>query len=155
MSISERAKAAILAPETGEVFLYLAEISHEQMEQPLYFVDNTENILSNGKLYLACAFKYTPPSFSTAESRPARIALDNVDRQLIDIIRPFNTPFKMTFSTILASQPNLIEDGSHKFILRNVSINNYQISGDLYDFYLADRQIPKDSYTPFDCPGLF
>lgn len=155
MSLSSKAKEAALAPETGEIFLTLIEISHPDMEQPLYFVDNTENIVSGGKIHVGCAFKYTPPTFSADESRPARIAIDNVDRQIMEVIRPINTPFTMKISTVLASQPDVIEEGPHSFILRNITSNVYQVSGDLYDLYLTDRQIPADTYNPFDCPGLF
>ena len=155
MNLSSEAKAAALAPETGEVFLTLAEISHSDMEESLYFVDNTENIVSNGAVYIACAFKYTPPSFSTEENRPAKIVIDNVDRSIMAVLRPLTTPFTMTFSTVLASRPDVREDGPVSFILRNVTSNVHQISGDLYDLYLTDRKIPVDTYNPFDFPGLF
>ncbi len=152
---SNKAKAAVLKEETGEVFLVLAKINHPDMEEPLYFVNNTENITSDGAIYSACAFKYTPPSFSSEESRPAKITIDNVDRRLMEIIRPINTPFTMTFSVVLASQPDIIEEGPHSFILRNITSNVHQVSGDLYDLYLTDRQIPAHTYNPFDFPGLF
>lgn len=155
MSLSSNAVAAVLAQETGEVFLTLAEITHETLDQPMRFVDNTENIVHNGETYYAVAFKFTPPTSTGENDTPARLAIDNVDRAIMERIIPISTPLKISFKIVLASSLDTVEWESGELILRDISANVQQVSGALYDVFLADRTLPGIYFTPFDFPGLF
>ena len=155
MSLSSNAVAAVLAQETSEVFLTLAEITHESLDAPLRFVGNTENVLHDGNTYYAVAFKFTPPTSSGEDDTPARLAIDNVDRSVAEQVDPISTPLKISFKIVLASSPDTVEWESGELILRNVRVNVQQISGSLYDVYIADRTVPGIYFSPFDFPGLF
>ena len=155
MSMSSNAVAAVLAQETGEVFLTLAEITHETLQAPLRFVDNTENISHNGETYQAVAFKFTPPTCTGENDTPARLAIDNVDRFIMELIIPLQTPLKINFKVVLASSPDTVEWESGELILRDITTDVQQISGSLFDVYIADRVLPGIYFTPFDFPGLF
>jgi hypothetical protein len=58
--MTENARKEIIKDETAAVFLYLVELKAEGFE-PLYFVDNTEKIVSHGNEYLPCGFRCTLP----------------------------------------------------------------------------------------------
>ncbi len=155
MSMSSNAVAAVLAQETSEVFLTLAEITHDTLQEPLRFVDNTQNVTHNGATYQAVAFRFTPPTSTGENDTPAKLAIDNVDRVIMEQIIPISTPLKISFKIVLASSLNTVEWESGELILRDVSANVQQISGSLYDVYIADRVLPGLYFTPYDFPGLF
>lgn len=155
MSMSSNAVAAVLAQETSEVFLTLAEIIHDTLQEPLRFVDNTQNVTHNGATYQAVAFRFTPPTSTGENDTPAKLAIDNVDRVIMEQIIPISTPLKISFKIVLASSLNTVEWESGELILRDVSANVQQISGSLYDVYIADRVLPGLYFTPYDFPGLF
>ena len=59
--LSKRAIEALNRNETDEVFLYCLEIEVEG-EEAWRFVNNNEDIISNGKRYTACGFTVSLPS---------------------------------------------------------------------------------------------
>ena len=154
--MTEDAKKEISKDETAAVFLYLVKIEADGFD-PLYFVDNTETITSNGIEYLPCAFRCVlPEQNDDGTSKPCRIELDNVDRRIAEIVEQTVTvQIILTASVVMAQNPDVIETGPLRFILRNVSISKETVSAELYDFYLYDRNLPGLRYSPMDFPGLF
>ena len=154
--MTEDAKKEISKDESAAVFLYLVKIEADGFD-PLYFVDNTETITSNGIEYLPCAFRCVlPEQNDDGTSKPCRIELDNVDRRIAEIVEQTVTvQIILTASVVMAQNPDVIETGPLRFILRNVSISKETVSAELYDFYLYDRNLPGLRYSPMDFPGLF
>lgn len=154
--MTEDAKKEISKDESAAVFLYLVKIEADGFD-PLYFVDNTETITSNGIEYLPCAFRCVlPEQNDDGTSKPCRIELDNVDRRIAEIVEQTVTvQIILTASVVMAQNPDVIETGPLRFILRNVSISKETVSAELYDFYLYDRNLPGLRYSPVDFPGLF
>jgi len=157
MSLSANAVQAALAPETSEVYLVLAEISHSTIQTPMRFVNNTENITHSGQSYQACGFKFIPPNSSSDNGSPSRVTIDNIDRYIMEQIEliPNSEPMEIAFKVVLASSPDTVEWESGRLYLKNISADVQQITGDLYDVYISDRILPGLSFTPFDFPGLF
>jgi hypothetical protein len=154
--VTEDAKKEIIKDESAAVFLYLIKIEADGFD-PLYFVDNTEKITSNGIEYLPCAFRCVlPEQNDDGTSKPCRIEIDNVDRRIAEIVEQTVTiQIILTASVIMAQNPDVIETGPLRFILRNVSISKENVSAELYDFYIYDRNLPGLRYSPMDFPGLF
>ena len=154
--MTEDAKKEISKDESAAVFLYLVKIEADGFD-PLYFVDNTETITSNGIEYLPCAFRCVlPEQNDDGTSKPCRIELDNVDRRIAEIVEQTVTvQIILTASVVMAQNPDVIETGPLRFILRNVSISKETVSAELYDFYIYDRNLPGLRYSPMDFPGLF
>lgn len=155
MSLSAHAVAAVLAQETGEVFLVLAEITHNTLQSPLRFVDNTQNVTHNGETYQAVSFKYIQATSTGENDTPGRLIVDNVDRAVAEIVKTIPDPLIINFKVVLASSPDTVEWESGGLILRDIKVNVMQVSGALYDVFLADRALPGLSFTPFVFPGLF
>jgi hypothetical protein len=150
------AKREIIRDETAAVFLYLLKLEAEGME-PLYLVDNTEPVTSNGTAYTPCAFKCVlPEQNDDGTSRPCRIEIDNVDRRIAEIAEEtVGVQVTLTVSVVMAQNPDVIETGPLRFILRNVSVSKETVQAELYDFYVYDRNLPGLRYSPRDFPGLF
>ncbi len=153
--ISDIAQEAINASNTAEVFLTLIEISHPSLVTPLRFVNNTVDIIRNGNTYTAVAFDFTPPVDEEGTIQNASVAIDGVDRSIVEVIRDLTTPPTLTTYIILASDPDNEEAGPWEFVLRNVNYNVTSISGDLvYQNYIQEyASIYK--YNNINFPALY
>jgi hypothetical protein len=154
--VTEEARRELIKDESAAVFLYLVKIEGEGFD-PLYFVDNTEPVVSGGNEHIPCGFRVTlPTQDDDGNSRACRIEMDNVDRRIAEVVEEtIGARIILTVSVVMAQNPDVIETGPFKFVLRNVSISKETVSAELYDFYIYDRNLPGIRYTPQDFPGLF
>jgi hypothetical protein len=153
--ISPPATAAVLAPETDKVFLHLLTVEVEG-GAVLRFVDNNQNITSKGYEYTACGFTIILPEQTDNAPRPCRLAIDNTDLSIFyEIKKAVGRDINITVCVIMAHTPDVYERGPLRYRLRNVRATKETIEGEVYDFYLADRKFPKDTYTPEDFEGMF
>ena len=153
--ISTAATAAVLAPETAKVFLHLLTIEVEG-GAIIRFVDNNQNITSQGHEFLASGFTVILPEQTGDAPRPCRLAIDNTDLSIFQTIKQaVGKDVTVTVCVIMSDTPDVYERGPLKYRLRNVRASKETIEGELYDFYLSDRKYPRDTYTPDDFEGLF
>jgi hypothetical protein len=154
--MTTEAKWELTRDETSAVFLHLVKIEAEGSD-PLFFVDNTEPVTSAGVEYIPCGFRCVlPGQDDDGASKPCRIEIDNVDRRIAGVVEEtVHDRVVLTISIIMAHNPDMVETGPFKFLLRNVTISKETVSAELYDFYLYDRNLPGIRYTPRDFPGLF
>jgi hypothetical protein len=153
--LSAPAAAAVLAPETGKVFLHLLTIAVEG-GGVLRFVDNNENIVSRGETFIAAGFTIILPEQTSEAPRPCKLAIDNTD---LAIFRTIKTAVgkKITagICIVMADTPDVYERGPLRYRLRNVRADKSTIEGEVYDFYLADRAFPGGVYSPGDFEGMY
>jgi hypothetical protein len=154
--MTDEAKRELLRDETAAVFLYLLKLEADGLD-PLYLVDNTEPVTSNGITYTPCAFKCVlPEQNDDGTSKPCGIEIDNTDRRIAEIAeKTVGVQVTLTVSVVMAQNPDAVETGPLRFILRNVSVSRETVRAELYDFYLYDRNLPGLRYAPRDFPGLF
>ena len=153
--MSGAATAAVLAPETGKVFLHLLTIETSG-GAVLRFVDNNQNIVSRGGEYYAAGFTVILPEQTGDTPRPCRLAIDNTDLAIFRTIKQAaGREVTVSVCVVTADTPDVYERGPLKYRLRNVKATKETIEGELYDFYLHDRKFPKDTYSPSDFEGLF
>ncbi|MDR2186407.1 MAG: DUF1833 domain-containing protein [Treponema sp.] len=146
---------ALTAQETGEIFLITADIAVDG-EILFRLVNNTENLSSRGNVYEAFAFTFVLPGTSDSGVKSASFELDNVDRRIQEeVTKAAGKEITAAFNIILASDPDVIERGPYKYILRDFQVTRQRIRAALYDFYLTDLNIPGLRYTPQNFPGLF
>ena len=153
--LSRQATAAVTAAETEKVFLHLItiEVSGGAL---LRFVDNNQNIVSRGETFTGVGFTVILPEQSDDAPRPCRLVIDNTDLAIYQHIKQaVGLTVTVTVCVIMADTPDVYERGPLKYLLRNVQATKETISGELHDFYLADRRFPKDAYAPEDFPGMF
>jgi len=153
--ISPEATAAVFAPETEKVFLHLLTIEVAN-GAVLRFVDNNQNVTSRGYEFAAAGFTVILPEQTEDAPRPCRLAIDNTDLAIFQTIKQAaGRDVTVTVCVIMADKPDVYERGPLKYRLRNVRATKETIEGEVYDFYLADRRFPKDTYAPEDFEGLF
>lgn len=154
MPVSEAAKEALFAQETGEVFLELVTILADGLD-PIRLVHNTQDIISGGNVFRATKFKLLFPSGKLGSSTKATIELSNIDRRAVEVIRQANKPLVLSAYLIRASAPDLVEQGPYEFTLRNTRWSASTLSAELYDDVDGNIAVPKIHYNSQDFPGLY
>ncbi len=157
-SLSTLFKTMANAQETGEVLVALITITHSTIVGgPLRFVQDLQDLTSNGNVYTAFPFQITLPADADEGPAKVKLAIDNVDRQIAQTIRtiPPTSPPTVGIEIVVASAPNVVEIAMPGLKLRNVTGDAFQIEGDLHvdeeDLY----PFPEGQFTPTSFPGLF
>jgi hypothetical protein len=153
--LSDDATRAVLAQETDKVFLHLLTIETSG-GAALHFVDNTQNITSQGVTYVAAGFSIILPEQNSEGPRPCKLAIDNTDLSIFQTIKQAaGQTVTIAICVIMADTPDVYERGPLRYRLRNVRATKSTIEGEVYDFYITDRKFPKGTYSPDDFEGMF
>lgn len=119
-----------------------------------YYVNNTEDITSNGQLFTAFPFEFTLPSDVEGEVPELSIVLSNVGLELIDDFLQNTDSILANVKVIFASRPDIIEIEVSDLQVRKVSANSNSINIILGYEDILNIQIPSYSYSATDFPGL-
>lgn len=148
-------KQASNAVETEEIFLMLLDITHPDIPEPLYFVDNTVSITSNGVVYQPYPFRITLPEDTEGVLPEVKLTIDNVDRTLTEAIRGFSNPPEVTLRVILASIPDTVEMQIDNLKLRSIKFDAFSMTGALIIDSPMSRRFPASTFNPKQYPALF
>jgi hypothetical protein len=154
-SVSSTFKAAAFAPETDQIYLLLLVIDHADLAQPIRVVNNYADVVSNGDTYIGCPFEITLPPDNDESLSAAQLAIQNVDRQIVQAVREIDSAPDVTLSVVLAASPNTIEAGPYAMTLRDVSYDALVVTGSLSVEDMMNEPYPGDFFTPGEFPGLF
>lgn len=154
-NVSAITRSALNAPSTDKVFLLMVEITSPQLAQPLYFVQNNENITSNGNEYIAVNFTATPPTQEDGGIQDTTISISGINRQITETIRSITDAPDMSMFIIRSDAPDVVEVGPWNFKLRQVTYDKTTVSGSLqYDTSLR-RNISTITVNSLNFPGVF
>lgn len=154
-TLSAAAEAALYGPQTGEVFLHLLEIDHADLVAPIRLVDNTEDVVSNGNTYTAFPFAVSLPPDQEGELPRVQLVIDNVTQLLIAEVRSISSPFTVSLSVIMASDPDTVEAGPWAFEAKSAEYDVQRMTCTLAYESLLQEPFPYLLYTPGNYPGLF
>jgi len=145
--------AEVNAPEAP---LILLEIDHEALSAPIYVVNDTDEVVSNGNTYIAFPFRCVLPDDFESQIPKARLAIVNVGRELMYWIETTSggQGSTCTFKQILRSNPNLVE-WEITMNLYNVSVTMQEITAELGFENLFSKPAISRQYRPDTASGLF
>lgn len=155
-SLSATARAALYAPETGEVFLFLLTLSHPSLEQPIRVVNDSQNIISNEVEYVSYPFQLVLPQDDDTPAPQVRLSIDNVSQEIVAAVRKCNgEPITVSMSIVLASSPDTVEAGPFEFSIRQVDYTAATVEATLQFEDVLNEPIPGDTMTRPRFPALF
>ena len=155
-SYSSEYKSTLAKVSAQEAPILLLEIDHPQLTTPVRVVNDTEDITSNGNLYIACPFRYVLPDDFEGQIPKAKISIDNVGRDLMYWIETSNggNGSIVTFKQIMRSRPDLVE-AEIEMQLQAVSTTMREITAELGYENLLSKPAVSMAYRPENSPGLF
>lgn len=153
---SAQYKSTLAEVNATEAPLILLEISHPQLTQPVRVVNDTQDLLSNGNTYVGFPFRCVLPDDFENQLPKARLAIDNVSRDLMYWIETTGggQGSTATFKQVMRSNPDLIE-WSIQMSLFNVNVTMQEISAELGFENLFGKPAISLRYTPTTSPGLW
>lgn len=148
-------KKAVHARVTGEVPLILLTITHDELTTPIRVVDNTEDIISRGDVFLKAHFKAVFPSEEDGSPPMTKITIPNINREILRILKSVLTPAEVLMEVVLASSPDIVEMFFANFVLKDVDYEALSITGTVIIDTMMEEPYPADSYVPSTHPGMF
>lgn len=164
-TLSSAFTSAINGQETGEVVIALLTITHPDMSSPLYLSSDPTVRISDDPLLYATAsrsnsyiflpFTFTLPDDKSDSTPRVEIVFDNINRQMISLLRSISSPPSVLMEVVLASSPDLVEISLPSMILSDVTMSDTTISASLVTDHLINEPFPAGAFTPGYFPGLF
>lgn len=149
-------KSTLARTSASEVPLILLEISHADLVQPVRVVNDTQDITSNGDLFVALPFRCDLPEDFENQLPKARLVVDNVGRDLTYWLEVSGggEGSSAHLMQVMRSAPDVVE-WEITMQLTNVRISMGEVSGELSFENLFARPAAAVQYRPDTAPGVF
>ena len=147
--------AQLFSQTSTDPLLTLITLSHTSWASDKRFVNNTEDIISNGLTYNKFPMRITLPVDDGESARQVAIEFDNVSLELTENIRSVTSPISVTIQMILASIPNDIQMSIEELRIGNISYDKTKVSAKLYMDNFLTSALTSERYSPTAFPGLF
>lgn len=141
----------------GERPLLLIEIIHDDLLLPIRIVQDNEDVTHNAEVYQALAFRIELPGDEQSGMPQARLAIDNVGRELVQWLEVANfaLPITVKMFEILRSNPDVVERDYGMMDLRDISMSQQTISGVLTYENLLNKPLMRRRYNLQTAPSLY
>lgn len=141
---------------SGEEPSYLLEISHSQLASPVRVTNNTDNIVSNGNTYTACAFRVQFPDDVQGSMPRVPWAIDNIGRELTQWLEGSNggRGASVRIMQVMRDTPNVIEQ-EYTLTLLRAHQNILEVTGELGYENVLDQPALLAIHTPETTPAIF
>lgn len=163
--LSSAFDAAINAQETGEVYVILLTITHDDLASDYHFSsDPTARLVedppaygttSNGQDFDFIPFQLRLPDDRQDGPPRAEIAFDNTMRTLVSALRSTTSPASVQIDIVLASDPDTVEVSMPAFQFQSARYDRGAAVIDLVIDALQSEPFPAAIYSPAQFPGLF
>jgi hypothetical protein len=164
-SVSLTFRGAMYAQNATEIPVVLLTLSHPDFPDTLRLSSDpttrltttplTYGTTSQGHDYLFCPMAISLPDDMDERAPTARVVIENVGREIIDLVRSVTTPGTCTLQMVLASNPNTIEIEFPTLDIRGVQYNANVITVEMGIDALDQEPFPAGLFTPSAFPGLF
>lgn len=152
--ISLHAIDQIYQSNSSDPLLMLFEITFPTGPTTYYYVNNTEDVTSNGILYTAFPFEFILPDDSLNSEPEISIRLSNVGLELISDFRVNTESITAKVSLVFASAPDISELNITNLIIKGIAYNQTVIDVMMGYEDILNIKIPSYTYSATDFPGL-
>jgi hypothetical protein len=141
---------------SGQEPSYLLEITHSQLAEPIRVTNDNADIISNGSLFISCAFRVMFPDDIASTMPRVPVAIDNVGRELTQWLEASDggRGAQVRVMQVMRDTPSVIEQ-EYTMTLLNVKQNMLEISGQLGYENMLDLPALAMLYTPETAPGIY
>lgn len=153
MTISDELKQEAWSQQSN-LPLVLLEIDHDDLAEPIRVVNNKEAITSNGEEYVGFPFEIFLPDSSEDAPPRAKLRIDNVSREIGQVIRSIATAPSVTIKVIRQTTPDIIEAEFTGMKLTRVPFDALSVEGTLEFEDLSYEPFPAYTFNPANYPGI-
>lgn len=153
-SLSAIMQTEALAQETDAAFWALLELSHPTLATPLRFCTNNETVPRLDVDWNPAFFEVTLPEESDDKLSKVTLAIENIDRTLLDALRALATPLSVALYVATSADEDLVV-GPFEFTWRDTQYDAVVIQASLEAEDLLNQRYPRDEFVPSRFPGLF
>lgn len=146
---------SVFSQDTEEVFLTLLKIEHADLDEIIYLVNNSEDVVHDGQTYTAFPFEMDLPDETDGSFSRMTILLDNAGLDYVEAFRSISGPADVTMSLVLASDPDVVECGPFRFLSRGAAMSADEIRLELSYEDILNEPFPGDIMSPGSVPGIF
>lgn len=153
---SSQYKSTLAKVSSDETPRILLQIDHPELTSPIRVINDTQDLTSNGYVYIAYPFEIVLPDDFENQLPKARLSINNVGKDLMFWIESTDGGYgsTATFSQIMRSRPNQIE-WSITMSLFNVAATNVDVSAELGFENLFAKPAIQMQYRPNTAIALF
>lgn len=169
--VSLNARMAQDAQASAEIYVALFQIEHPELERPIRLsTDNTERLSSDPLYYgtrstwrganpirdpfLWIVASAVMPSDLEDAPATAQLVLENLDQEIVNLVRSFTSPATIHMAVVMASSPNLIEAEYTDLNIISADINAGEISLSISREEIELEYLPGGRMTARTFPGL-
>lgn len=153
--VSQTLREAVHGQETGEAFLVLLTLNHDDLAAPIRVVNDGADLASRGETFQAFPFRLALPSDMDERPPRMRLQIDNVDRTVVQALRSISGAPTVLVEVVLASDPDTVEASFPDFVLRAADYDALAVTGELVLERFIHEPFPAQRFTPANFPGLF
>jgi len=154
--LSLAALISAFAQETNEAWIALLTIDHAELDEPMRFALNGEDITSRGEVFTASWFDVLLPDDTADRPSQAQITFPNVAREMTALLELSLTPPTMVIELILASYPDDVQISWPAMMLQQgTKYNAESVTGPLAGKRMLRETYPKGVISPAYFPGAF
>jgi len=158
-NISTTSERAINSTAAASLPLYLLEITHPDLSTPIRIVQDTKDVTYDGDTYIAMGFTIVPPDDMSKGLPKARLAVDNITRDLMQWLETSNGAqgASATIRVGMRTAQNTVDviEWSQTLDLSDITVTLQTVSANLgYEDILNLPGVPY-TYTPDTAQGLF
>jgi hypothetical protein len=159
-------RKAVNRQESDEVLVILITFEHDDLDESIRIsTDNADEfevlgVSTRGTISNGANFVYTPitielPTDSEGIITQAQISMENISREIINLIRGLSESPTITMQVVRAEDPDVIEAEFSGFELVDFSADALILSGTLTLDNFLSEPYPGGSMLPSNFPGLF
>jgi hypothetical protein len=153
--LSTDGKKMAAASRTGDGPLVCVTITHPDLAEPIYVINDIKPVTRDGHDFLALPFRITLPDERKDQLPEATLELDNVERSVGQAILALATKPSITVEIVRIKSKVTVEQGPWSMKLVSCTINRLVIQGRLGMPGILTEPYPGNTYNPATFPQLF
>jgi hypothetical protein len=136
-------------------YLFLLEINSTQLDEPIYIVNNNEEVVSRGITYEPFPFEVVLPPDDGSKPQNLKLVTFNVHPDLIDLIRQTVEPPTVKLELVTTADLDFVEKTVDFMTVVGSTYDALNITFDLASSSVFARAALRGKYTQTEFPGLF
>ena len=136
-------------------FLFLMRINSPELEQPIYLVNNNEEIVSRGVTYEAFPFEVVLPPDDGQKPQNLKVITFNVHPEMINAIRQTAEPPTVLLEMVTTADLDFVEKRIDFMTVVSAQYDALNVTFDLASSSVFSRSTLRGKYTQSEFKGLF